>query len=187
MSIIDFESMAIAKLQQRVAVLGEVNSDLLAFAQGHSGAVEQIHSATIAALDATGLEQLIHVVTRDWVEILRVDAVCLGLATDNQGIRASAQGLQFIDPEQVELWSNLLPVGQVRTVKQGSPVFGEEAVNIRSEALIAVKPVSPLPSGILALGCKEPHAFNEHHGTELLAFLGAVVSRMMTRWMLNQP
>lgn len=187
MKVVDFQSEALLRLRTRVAVLGEANNDLLAFARGHSGAVQQIHAAVLAALDATSFEHLVHVVTQDWTQILRVDAVGLGLMTGSQGIRAGGQGLQFVDSEQVELWCHLLPVGQVRTVSHGSPVFGPAAPLIRAEALIALKPTPPLPTGILALGSREVHAFGDHHGTELLGFLGEVVSRMIARWMLIEP
>lgn len=187
MKVVDFQSEALLRLRTRVAALGEANSDLLAYARGHSGAVQQIHAAALAALDAQSFEHLLHVITQDWVDILRVDAVGIGLTTHGQGIRAGGQGLQFVDPEQVELWCHLLPVGQVRSVAHGSPVFGPAAPLIRAEALIALKPEPPLPSGIMALGSREIHAFGDHHGSELLGFLGDVVSRMIARWMLIKP
>ena len=187
MKVVDFQSEALVRLRTRVAALGEANSDLLAYARGHSGAVQQIHAAALAALDATGFEHLLHVVTQDWAQILRVDAVGIGLTTQGQGIRAGAQGLQFIDPEQVELWCHLLPVGQVRSVNHGSPVFGLAAPLIRAEAMIALHLEPPLPGGILALGSRESHAFGDHHGSELLGFLGQVVSRMIARWLLIEP
>ena len=84
----------------------------------------------------------------------------------------SGCGVQFIDPEQVELWCHLLPVGQARGVKYGSPVFGPAADLIRSEALIALRPTPPAPTGIIALGSRAPHNFGDYHGNELLAFLG---------------
>ncbi|MBA4759817.1 DUF484 family protein [Sphingosinicella sp.] len=187
MAVLDFQSEALVRLRTRVAALGEANSDLLAYARGHAGAVQQIHAAALAAMDATDFEHLIHVVTQDWVDILRIDAVGLGLTTSGQGIRASASGVQFVDPEQVELWCHLLPVGQARSVKHGSPVFGPAADLIRSEALIALKPTPPAPTGIIALGSRAPHNFGDYHGNELLAFLGDVVSRMIARWMQIEP
>jgi hypothetical protein len=187
MKVVDFQTEALLRLRTRVAALGEANNDLLAYARGHSGAVQQIHAAALAAMDATCFEHLLHVVTQDWVDILRVDAVGVGLMTHGQGIRAGANGLQFVDPEQVELWCHLLPVGQVRSVPHGSPVFGPAAPLIRAEALIALRPQPPSPAGILALGSREAHAFGDHHGSELLGFLGGVVSRMIARWMLTPP
>ena len=157
MAVLDFQSEALVRLRTRVAVLGEANNDLLAYARGHAG------------------------------DILRIDAVGLGLTTSGQGIRASASGVQFIDPEQVELWCHLLPVGQARNVKHGSPVFGPAADLIRSEALIALRPTPPAPTGIIALGSRTPHNFGDYHGNELLAFLGDVVSRMIARWMQIEP
>lgn len=187
MKVVSFQTEALVRLRTRVAALGEANSDLLAFARGHTGAVQQIHAAALAALDSESFEHLLHVVTQDWADILRVDAIGMGLMTHGQGVRAGPAGLQFVDPEQIELWCHLLPVGQVRSVPHGSPVFGPAAPLIRAEALIALRPEPPLPAGILALGSRRAHAFGDHHGSELLGFLGDVVSRMIARWMLTPP
>src|SRR3546814_7777871 len=103
MNVVDFHSEALIRLKTRVAALGEANSDLIAFARGHRGAVQQIHAAALAALDATSFEHLVHVVTRGWPGILRVDVVALALATNGQGIRAGAQGLQRSEEHTSEL------------------------------------------------------------------------------------
>lgn len=185
--IIDFHAQALGRLRARVAALDEANADLLAYARGHTGAVAQIHAAALAALDADGLDHLIHVVTQDWVDILAVDAVGLALATSGQAIRASAQGLQFLDPASLGDWFERGPVVTLRGVERGSAVFGPAAELIRSEALVRLTPKAPLPAGVLALGARRAHNFEGNNGGELLAFLGSVVSRMIARWLLSRP
>src|SRR5690554_4246933 len=118
--VIDFETHAIGRLRARVAALGEANADLLAHARGRNGAAAQVHAATLAAMDAEGLDHLIHVVTQDWVDMLGVDAVALSLdpaaaGTDGPGVL-------------------------LRGVAQGAPLFGPAAPLIRCEALIRLQP-----------------------------------------------
>lgn len=156
--IIDFESSAIGRLRAKLAAADEANADLVAYARGQSGAVAQIHMAALAAMDAEGLEHLVHIVTQDWVDMLAVDAVALTLdMPEDQG------------PEVL-----------LRAVPRGADLFGPAADLIRSEALIR------LDHGLLALGARDAR-FAGGQGSELLAFLGAVVSRMIARWTPAKP
>ena len=54
---------------------------------------------------------------------------------------------------------------------------------IRAEALVRLEPAGPVETGLLALGQRRPQGFETRHGSELLVFLGQVVSRMMGRWL----
>src|ERR1700761_8289333 len=91
-SVISFEDRAVATLRARVAEVEEANQDLIAFARGHSGAVAQIHASALAAIEADGLEHLIHIVTQDWPQMLGVDAVALALFVGDIGFCAAAGG-----------------------------------------------------------------------------------------------
>lgn len=186
-TVIDFQSNAVARLRARVAALDEANADLLAYARGHTGAVAQIHAAALAAIDAEGLDHLIHVVTQDWVDILSVDAVALALVTKDQAIRAGSQGMQLLSAAALTSVFAGGPDVTLRAVDRGADVFGPAADLIRSEALIRLHLPKPLPVGMLALGARAAHNFEGGHGGELLAFLGSVVSRMIARWLLTPP
>lgn len=182
--VIEFRDNALIELRDRVARLDEANADLVAFARGHSGAVAQIHAAALSALDAEGLDHLIHIVTQDWPDSLGLDAVAIALSAGDRGIRAGTSGLQMVAPLAV----NGAPADAavvMRIVERGDAVFGPAAELIRAEALIRLDLPNPLGPGVLALGSREAHAFESGHGSELLAFLGAVVSRMIGRWLLD--
>lgn len=179
--VVDFEPHALARLRTRVAELDEANADLLAYARGHVGAAAQIHIAALAAMEADGFEHLIHVVTQDWVDILGLDAVALALATETEAVRAGPHGLQMIDPALLKPLIAGPPV-LLRAVNRGAPVFGPAAELIRSEALVRLSPHGEVPAGVLALGARKPHNFDGLHGSELLGFLGATVTRMVARW-----
>lgn len=183
-SIIDFEQRAVARLRQRVAEVEEVNQDLIAFARGHSGAVAAIHSAVLAAVDAEGLDHLIHIVTQLWPDLLGLDAVALALVVEHRGLRADNSGMQFVDPILVERSIAEVETMTMRACERGHQLFGPAADLIRAEALIRLDGAPPLPTGLLILGQRRPQAFETRHGSELLLFLGAMLSRMMGRWLL---
>src|SRR5438128_7602818 len=97
-TVIPFEERAVAHLRQRLGAVEEANQDLIAFARGHSGAVASIHEAVLAAIDAEGLDHLLHVVTQEWPLILGIDAVALALSAGKTAFRADAGGVQFVTP-----------------------------------------------------------------------------------------
>lgn len=182
--VIDFETRAVASLRRRVAEVEEANQDLIAFARGHSGAVSAIHEAVLASVDAEGLDHLIHVITQEWPHILGLDAVAVALFAGDRGMRADASGLQFVDRRLVERAVQGIDGVVLRGVSRGHPLFGPASDLIRAEALVRLDGAPPLPSGMLALGQRRPQGFDTRHGSELLVFLGRVVSRMIGRWLL---
>lgn len=182
--VIDFQTEAIGRLRSTVARLGEQNEALLAYARGHSGATAQIHAAVLCALEAGSFEHLAHIITQDWVDILGLDAVGLALIGGQQGLRLGATGLQLVDPAQVGDWFPGRELVALRSVDAGSAIFGPAAPLVRSEALVRLSLGAPLPEGLLALGSRHPHNFDGVGGSELLQFLGGVVCRLLTRFLI---
>ena len=183
-TVINFEDHAVARLQARVAAAEEANQDLIAFARGHSGAVASIHQAVLAAVEAEGFDHLIHIVTQEWPQLLGLDAVAVALFVGDKGMRADASGLQFVDPRVIRRSISGFDGVVLRGVKRGHPLFGPACDLIRAEALVRLDSEAPLPSGLLALGQREAQGFETRHGSELLVFLGRVMTRCMGRWLI---
>lgn len=183
-TVINFEDRAVANLRARVAAAEEANQDLIAFARGHSGAVASIHQAVLAAVEAEGFDHLIHIVTQEWPQILGLDAVAVALFVGDKGMRADASGLQFVDPRVIRRSISGFDGVVLRGVKRGHPLFGPACDLIRAEALVRLDSEAPLPSGLLALGQRGEQGFETRHGSELLVFLGRVLTRCMGRWLI---
>jgi hypothetical protein len=183
-TVINFESKALANLRARVAAAEEANQDLIAFARGHSGAVASIHEAVLAAVEAEGFDHLIHIVTQEWPQILGLDAVAVALHVGDTGVRADASGLQFVDPRLIRKSIDGFEGVVLRGVERGHPLFGPACELIRAEALVRLDSEPPLPNGLLALGQRSEQGFETRHGSELLVFLGRVLTRSMGRWLI---
>jgi uncharacterized protein YigA (DUF484 family) len=183
-TVINFEDKALANLRARVAAAEEANQDLIAFARGHSGAVASIHEAVLAAVEAEGFDHLIHIVTQEWPQILGLDAVAVALYVGDRGVRADASGLQFVDPRLIRKSIDGLEGVVLRGVERGHPLFGPACELIRAEALVRLDSEPPLPNGLLALGQRSEQGFETRHGSELLVFLGRVLTRSMGRWLI---
>ena len=183
--VIPFEERAVARLRERLGAAEEANQDLLAFARGHSGAVASIHQAVLAAMDADGLEALFHVVTQEWPLILGLDSVALALVVGEQGFRADADGVQFVEPQLVGKAMKGIDGVEMRNVSRGHPLFGPACSLIRSEALICIDAEQPLPFGLLVLGQRSKQEVEGRHGSELLLFLGSSLAAMIRRWLID--
>ena len=184
-TVIPFEERAVAHLRDRLGAAEEATQDLIAFARGHSGAVTSIHEAVLAAIDANGVDALLHVVTQEWPLILRVDAVALSLIVGDRGFRADGSGIQLVDPEILRRIMDPLGAVEMRTVERGHPLFGPACDLIRAEALIRIDCDPPLPTGLLALGQRAELSLDARHGSELLMFLGKSLAAMILKWLIS--
>ena len=183
--VIPFEERAVASLRARLGAVEEANQDLIAFARGHSGAVSSIHAAVLAAMEADGVDSLLHVVTQEWPLILRIDAVALSLIVGDQGFRADGQGVQKVEPHILRRAIEQVDGIEMRTVGRGHPLFGPACELIRAEALIRIDAPPPFPCGLLVLGQRATLNLDARHGSELLMFLGHGLGAMMRRWLID--
>ena len=184
-TVIPFEERAVAQLRARLGDAQQANQDLIAFARGHSGAVASIHEAVLAAIEADGIEALLHVVTQEWPLILGIDSVALSLIVGDQGFRADGSGVQRVDPAILRRAIGAVAGVEMRSVPRGHPLFGPACDLIRAEALIRIESEPPLPTGLLALGQRAELTLDARHGSELLMFLGRSLAAMIRRWLTN--
>lgn len=183
--VISFEERAVATLRDRLGAAESANEDLIAFARGHSGVTAAIHAAVLALMDADSLEELFRVVGQDWPRLLGLDHAVLALVADGRGFRVEACHVGTVEPRIVDRAMNRLEPVTMRTVDCGHPLFGTEAKNIRSEALILLPAHAPLPYGLLLLGQADAACLDNRHGAQLLGFLGASLQAMLRRWLMN--
>jgi uncharacterized protein len=180
--LISFEKLAVARLREQLGLVEEANEDLIAFARGHSGAVASIHAAVLAAVEASSIEELLHVVSNDWPPILGIDSAAVALVVGKRGFRADCSGIERVEAAFVErMLGNARPV-DVHSVSAGHPLFGEAADKIRAQALIRIDSRPPYPRGLLALGQHDSLELDSSHGSELLHFLGAMVAGSLRRF-----
>src|SRR3954454_12534975 len=145
-TVIPFEERAVAHLRNRLGAVEEANQDLIPFARGHSGAVASIHEAVLAAIDAEGVEGLLHVVTQEWPLILGIDAVALSFIVADKGFGADGSGVQQVEPSILRRAIDAVDGVEMRKVEGGHALFGPACDLIRAEALIRMEWAPPFPT-----------------------------------------
>ena len=184
-SVIPFQDHALARLRERLGAAEEANQDLIAFARGHSGAVTAIHEAVLAAMEADGVDDLLHVVTQEWPLILGIDAVALALIIGERGFRADGNGVHAVEPQLLLRSIEQIDGVSMRAVPRGHALFGPACDLIRAEAVIRIACEPPLPVGLLALGQRSEEPIDGRLGSELLMFLGRSLAAIIRRWLVE--
>ena len=184
--VISFEERAVATLRERLGAAETAKQDLIAYARGHSGVTAAIHSAVLSLMQADSLDSVFDVVAKDWPRILGLDHAVLALVADGKGFRVEAGHVGTVEPRIVDRAIERLEPVTMRTVDCGHPLFGNEARNVRSEALVLLPAEAPLPYGLLLLGQRDAACLDTRHGAQLLGFLGGSLSAMLRRWLMNR-
>lgn len=183
--VISFEEHAVATLRNRLGAAESAKEDLIAFARGHSGATAAIHSAVLAVMDADSLQDLFRVVADEWPRILGVDHAVLALVVDGKGFRVESGHVGTVEPRILDRAIERIDPVTMRMVDCGHALFGSAARDIRSEALVLLPSEAPLPYGLLLLGQTDVACLDNRHGAQLMGFLGASLSAMLRRWLMN--
>ncbi|MDP6687859.1 MAG: DUF484 family protein [Alphaproteobacteria bacterium] len=184
-NVLDMGQIVARRLGDEVARLQETQDELLANGRANLAAQNQVHAAALALLGARNFEHLIHIVTRDLIELLGVDTVTLCVEAAGDGpTKAPMRDVYVIPQGRVD---GLLGPGapaRLEAVQGGDHlVFGPSAGLVRSQALIRLCPSPGAPPGLLALGSRDGDKFNAGQGTELLQFLSRLLERLFRTWL----
>jgi len=178
-NVVEFAPMARVRADhQREA---EQRQMLEEVARANFAAQAQTHGAVVDLLEARNLSDLAR----------RVD----DLARERFGLAAGVIALETegLPPagwrSLVEGQVDLLLEGPHRAARMGfAPtalgLFGHEAGEIRSMAMVRLAIWEPSRQGLLAFGSHKPDDFTPDMGAELVAFLARVVERTAERWPL---
>ncbi len=143
---------------------------ILAAAEARAQAVERIHGACRAAIDAVSLDDVIYRVGRDFPDTLDIESAAL--ITQDRIAPARFKAL-------------CRRVGQIRL----GPVREAERAALgpraKSVATISLRLPEDVPRAVLLLGSAAPDGFAAGHGTELLEFLGEILAFCIRQW--SQP
>ncbi|MBX2856015.1 MAG: DUF484 family protein [Rhodobacteraceae bacterium] len=193
-NVVDLRGALIQRLEQRLTQLNASHRDVVEAAVDNLAGMTQVHSAALAVLDAASFEDFLGVVSRDFVSILEVDAVRLCLAVEAPDGAALGDGVAVVSRAELDLLApppsapqpSAAPGGTVvlrRRCGLDGRLFGVQAEEFGSVALVRLEFGPAILPGALAFGAADPERFHPEQGDVLLHFLGGVVERAMRDWM----
>lgn len=182
--VVDLQHFMVRRLQTDIARLQDQQRELVATTRANVNNQNRVHAAVLFLMDATSFEHLIQTITTDLAVLLDLDTAALV-------VEAAGTEIPQVNRSGVQVWAaggigGLMGKRDVilRAGIQGLPeVYGPGASLVRSEALVRLRLGGEAPSGLLALGSREPDMFHPGQGTELLTFLARVVERCIRGWL----
>ncbi len=178
-NVVEFAPMArVHAAHQREAEQRQILEET---ARANFAAQAQTPGAVVDLLDARNLSDLARRV--DDLARTRFGLAAGVIAVECEGLPPA--GWKHLVEGQVDLILD----GQRRMARMGfAPtalgLFGPEAGEIRSMAMVRVAIWEPSRQGLLAFGSDNPDDFTPDMGAELVAFLARVVERTAERWPL---
>jgi uncharacterized protein YigA (DUF484 family) len=177
-NIVEFGPAALARLTAAKTREKAARRQLEATARANFAAQAQTHAAVVDLMESRNHADLAR----------RVDEI----ARLRFGLVAGVIGLEI--PGGVPAGWRPLPndgadslLGKGRLSRMGAPdealaLFGDQAEEVASIALIRMAIWTPARQGVLVFGSPDANGFTANMGAELVAFLARVVERMAERW-----
>ena len=184
-NVVDMQRFMIDRLRRDVHSLRHHQDNLVDATRTNMSSQERIHAAVLAMLEARTFDHLLEIVTQDFIVTLDVDFITLCFeAADPATHPGNIKGLRILPTGMVEDM-----VGEGRAILLRAEVrgdmrlFGKQADQVRSEALVRLRVSQDGPAGLLALGSRTDRRFYPGQGTELLGFLAEATGRCVRAWL----
>jgi uncharacterized protein YigA (DUF484 family) len=182
--VVDFQRFMVARLQGDLDQATLQNSALIHTARANAHSQSRIHAASLALIEARSLGQLLEILTGDLMDILDVDVISMVVESNGVDLpHVAASGIRIVEPGAVSDWLGRGDVLLQSAIAGDPAIYGPGAGLVQSEALIKLAISSRTPIGLVAFGSRDPQMFQDGQGTELIAFLGGVIERLLRVWL----
>ncbi len=181
--VIDFHRHALRRLQQNLDGVTQEAAEVIHTARSNHSTQGRVHAAVLAVLSADSPQSLARTLAEDLPRLLDVDLVVLAVERAVPWVVAG-QTLVSVPVGTVGrlLGSSPLALRAVGNPEAEAMLYGSGAALVTTEALIRLPP-SRLPPAVLALGSRNPAAFDAGQSTELLSFLAAIIALWCQPWL----
>lgn len=179
-NVVDFGPAALARVHAAHRREAMQRQQLEELARANFSAQAQTHGAVVDLLDARSHADLAH----------RLDHLAqhrFGLAVGVVALEAVERvpaGWKRLVEGQVDMILGAQGLARMGFAPTALGLFGAQAGEIRSMAMVRMAVWEPPRQGLVAFGSKDPEGFTPDMGSELVAFLARVVERTAERWPL---
>ncbi|CAK0765837.1 Phytochrome sensor protein [uncultured Gammaproteobacteria bacterium] len=180
--VADFQFFMVERLRSEHNQLQQRLREMVGTTRANQCTMSRVHAATLALLEARGLDALLQLIATNLPELLDLDLTVLVVENGDDVPRRLASGIRLVEPGAID---SRLRGADLLLASGGygdTALFGSAAGSIRSQALLRLHLREGDPPSILALGSHDPEMFHPDQGTELVSFLAQVVERCLITW-----
>lgn len=180
-NVVDLQAASIKRVEKRARMIADTHRRLRAVARANLTVQAQVHSCVLSVLDCRNPRALDDLIDREIPPRLGLDRAAVLIEGEvPPGLMAIRRAPEGTADAEIGRTRNEA-LGRVTHGK--ADIYGDEAADLRSQALLRIDVAGR--TGLLALGSRDPHAFTETQGTELVHFLARVIERRLTEWVRN--
>ncbi len=176
-NVVDFGPQALSRLSAAHRQETLERRRLAAVAEANFAAQEEIHAGVLDILPAASLPDLAARVAEAARGRFGLEAGVLAL----EGEGAPSGWLPLVEG-QVDMILGPGARARLGRVPTALGLFGPLGLAMESVALVRLSAWRPRRQGVLAFGARDPDAFAEDMGSELLIFLARAVETIAERW-----
>jgi len=176
-NVVEFGPAALTRLEAARTREMTARQEIEAVARANFAAQSQTHAMAVDLLEARNNSDLARRV--DEGAQRRFGVVAGSIAIEGVG---APFGWRSLPNGLVDMLLGPGGLARMGPCAGASELFGEQAGEVRSAAVVRMAVWSPARNAVLAFGSSDPQGFAPEMGAELVAFLARVVERTAERW-----
>jgi uncharacterized protein YigA (DUF484 family) len=180
----DFQSAMIERLKNdKERVMGTART-LVENARNNMNNQQRIQNVVLRLLEARTFDEFIEIITSDMATMLDTDICVLVVETNGHDIpHVLTSGIRVVPEGTIDKWMGGQDALLQSDISGIEAIYGGAYTLVQSQALLRVDISMNTPPAVLAFGSRDPHMFEDGHGTEQVSFLARVVERAFRQWL----
>ncbi len=178
--IVDLQQYMLRETRARAADLEGQLSEIVGLAREGLHGHARIQAAVLEIIAAQNLNEVIEVVTQDLMTTLDLDVVIIavegGAAERGKVPLFSTDGVRVMPEGYIAEALGQADVILHENISGDRRLYGSAAELVRSQALIRLDVIPGEPAALLAMGVRRLNEFGPQQGTDLMSFLGEVLT-----------
>lgn len=183
-AVVDLQHYLIDRLRRDLAEMRATHDSAVTAARVNLKSQQRVHAAVVELMNAPSFEHFVEAITTDLALKLDVDAVSLCVESTRPNQPKTKSGVRFLAMGAVDaLVGTGKEIALRPAVAAERAVYGGAAALIKSDALLRLAISVAAPTGLVAIGSREPGHFRPGQGTELLVFLAKTIESTARAWL----
>lgn len=189
-NVVNFQSVMIDRLRERLSIAEEDHRSLLEIAISNMHALDQIHEACVAMLEADSAVDFVTAIQKKLPKILGTEYA--NLAVERQSSLTPFENAVVVESGALGFYFELggtLPVhgshGKVvlrKSFPEADILYADCAKRYQSEALVMLNLGARNRPALLFFADTDPERFTPSQSAELLSFMGRIAELIVQKW-----